>query len=166
MFCSHCDGLTVERLLELHEEHKQEAGYIEEWFPKNAYYRHHPSINSLRKAADAGCLLCQAIRAELDTNQRADAILKFCESAESCSDVRICISYDSNIYRYNDLAANLEVMLVGFGADDSRPFGVRRRLKPEPDANNQERERFIIPFSLARLPGKFLRYPTGRENNC
>ena len=158
--------MTIERLLELHEEHKQEPGYAKEWFPKNAYYRHHPSINSLRKAADAGCPLCQAIQAELDTNQRAEAILKFCEGAESCSDVRICISYDSNIYRYDDLVANFEVMLVGFGADDSRPFDVRRRLKPEPDANGQERERFVIPFSLARLPGKCSRYRTHRENNC
>ncbi|OHW95973.1 heterokaryon incompatibility protein [Colletotrichum incanum] len=54
--CSHCITLTVEGLIELAKRE-----FEAQEFPKEAYYQHHVSFDSLEQAACGGCDLCRLI---------------------------------------------------------------------------------------------------------
>ncbi|KIL92445.1 hypothetical protein FAVG1_04856 [Fusarium avenaceum] len=62
MRCKYCQGLSIERLVELAEtEFKATA------FPQNAYYTHQPTIAALDTSAEQGCDLCQLIVQALES---------------------------------------------------------------------------------------------------
>ncbi|KAF5013313.1 hypothetical protein FDECE_663 [Fusarium decemcellulare] len=54
--CKYCANLTIEVLVDLAKKEFEGA-----WFPRKAYYEHHPSFGDLEAAALTGCDLCQLI---------------------------------------------------------------------------------------------------------
>ena len=61
MLCSRCSDLTVEKLLDLHTLHLNDKGYGWEDFPREAFYTHHSSFESLTISAEGGCEFCHVI---------------------------------------------------------------------------------------------------------
>lgn len=93
MFCSFCEELSIERLVEL-----TAVEYRGGRFPDDAFYQHHATIEDLVDSADGGCEFCQFIVACAEATpctRNLDEDLSFLEFCQECemrsTDVKIAI---------------------------------------------------------------------------
>ena len=130
--CQYCTALCINTLVELAK--KEFSGHV---FPKQAYYKHHDSIDDLEKSAENGCSFClfvlrcsKAIPSDAKEMWEQDYHSLDCESAESASiyevaksqpqsDIKIAIN-SSHLYVSEplDLVRLFDVLMVQIGPSD------------------------------------------------
>ncbi|TVY75618.1 hypothetical protein LSUE1_G005303 [Lachnellula suecica] len=68
--CSCCEGLTLDKLLELHNIQGEGGDWVLDDLPEIAFYPHHRSFQLLATAALNGCSICQGIIDALTADNR------------------------------------------------------------------------------------------------
>jgi hypothetical protein len=123
MRCSCCDGLTIDRLLELHELHVGGGHEHFKHFP-DTFYMHQPSFQSLVESARDGCDICQAI-VDAVTADRA-CMAKVIQRIAQSLDTSVGIRVELNNYYSRTLQTSIfDRLLVKVGSDLSNQYKER-----------------------------------------
>lgn len=125
MRCSCCDGLTIDRLLELYELHKWDERYPFKEQP-DTFYMNQPSFQSLVESARDGCDICQAIvdAVTADRECMAEVIQRITQSLDTEVGIRVAL----NTYLYYSRTPQTSIfdrLLVHVGFDLSNHYDGR-----------------------------------------